>query len=534
MLQIGSSESDKTSSSSSSKEDQQKWRLVRIRSASWFISLVVNLAALTDSMFFGLIVPFLPNLLRDRVGLTDDAEMQLWNSVLVGVYGGAVFIGSPIFGYFADKAKSRKIPLLMGYVSLAASTVLLHIGNSLALLVLGRILQGFSSACVSSVGFAILFDAFGSEEAGSAMGWVAASLDAGGFIGPALAGILFNAGGERAVFVFAYAFIAFDILLGVLVIIDRKKAADPKLALATSSSALEAYSDSDSDSEASATAVASSPEVSDSEDSSRGKMMKEKGPTAATDEPRRTSTPVPSRPAGVSFRRLMLNPRLLAAFSGWLVVGSFETAFDSVLPIFVEQTYHWAVLGAGLIFLGFYLPGIVVSPICGYIMDRVRNSPRILCFAGFALSGPAFILLGLTEGPQVGKQALLCVLLSLIGIGTGLSGPPLLKEVGTVVELAERENPGAYGPKGATARAYGVHNAAFAIGNLLGPVLAGAMKAAFGWNTMGWVFGVMSLVMGAVVVCSLEGWIWDSTLNFSRSRRRAYIGSAEIEVEENV
>ncbi|KAK6822826.1 MFS general substrate transporter [Apiospora arundinis] len=509
MLQIGSSESDKTSSSSSSKEDQQKWRLVRIRSASWFISLVVNLAALTDSMFFGLIVPFLPNLLRDRVGLTDDAEMQLWNSVLVGVYGGAVFIGSPIFGYFADKAKSRKIPLLMGYVSLAASTVLLHIGNSLALLVLGRILQGFSSACVSSVGFAILFDAFGSEEAGSAMGW-------------------------RAVFVFAYAFIAFDILLGVLVIIDRKKAADPKLALATSSSALEAYSDSDSDSEASATAVASSPEVSDSEDSSSGKMMKEKGPTAATDEPRRTSTPVPSRPAGVSFRRLMLNPRLLAAFSGWLVVGSFETAFDSVLPIFVEQTYHWAVLGAGLIFLGFYLPGIVVSPICGYIMDRVRNSPRILCFAGFALSGPAFILLGLTEGPQVGKQALLCVLLSLIGIGTGLSGPPLLKEVGTVVELAERENPGAYGPKGATARAYGVHNAAFAIGNLLGPVLAGAMKAAFGWNTMGWVFGVMSLVMGAVVVCSLEGWIWDSTLNFSRSRRRAYIGSAEIEVEENV
>lgn len=27
-------------------------------------------------MFFGLIVPFLPNLLRDRVGLTDDAESE--------------------------------------------------------------------------------------------------------------------------------------------------------------------------------------------------------------------------------------------------------------------------------------------------------------------------------------------------------------------------------------------------------------------------------------------------------------------------
>ncbi|KAK7937883.1 mfs amine protein [Apiospora aurea] len=529
MLQLGgSSESDRNSEEHSGP----KWQLVKIRSASWFISMVVNLAALTDSMFFGLIVPFLPNLLKYRVGLVDDAEIQLWNSVLVGVYGGAVFVGSPIFGYFADKAKTRKIPLLLGYLSLAASTVLLHLGNSLALLVLGRILQGLSSACVSSVGFAILFDAFGTEEAGGAMGWVAASLDAGGFIGPALAGVLFNAGGEMAVFIFAYAFIVFDILLGLLVVLDRKQPA--KLPLASSSSAL---SDSESDSEDSSTAVAST-DVSDSEDSNNSSKVETSssedgsgsGSALSVAKPRAMAYTTESRPKGVSFRRLMLNPRLLAAFAGWLVVGSFETAFDSVLPIFVEQMYHWAVLGAGLIFLGFYLPGIIVSPICGYIMDRVRNSPRVLCTLGFALSGPSFILLGLAEGPQIGKQALLCALLSVIGIGTGLSGPPLLKEVGTVVELAERKNPGAYGPKGATARAYGVHNAAFAIGNLLGPVLAGAIKAAFGWALMGWVFGIMSLVMSGVVVCSLEGWIGTAKL----TRDRTIDSATEIEVDEAV
>ena len=125
MLPVGSSEAASSSSSSSSSEkdssssQQQAWRLVKIRSASWFISLVVNLAALTvsfqtsssppaahrlsphygallggcrrpyrperahaktrpsqDSMFFGLIVPFLPNLLKDRVGLENDAESQ--------------------------------------------------------------------------------------------------------------------------------------------------------------------------------------------------------------------------------------------------------------------------------------------------------------------------------------------------------------------------------------------------------------------------------------------------------------------------
>ncbi|KAK7918116.1 hypothetical protein PG985_009990 [Apiospora marii] len=515
MLQVGSSEAGSSSSEKDSSSQQQAWRLVKIRSASWFISLVVNLAALTDSMFFGLIVPFLPNLLKDRVGLVDDAET--------------------IFGWYADRAKSRKVPLLLGYVSLAASTVLLHLGNSLGLLVLGRILQGLSSACVSSVGFAILFDAFGTEEAGGAMGWVAASLDAGGFIGPALAGVLFSAGGEAAVFIFAYAFIVFDILLGVLVILDRKQP-DPKMPLASSPAS--AF-DSDSDSEDSSTTAVASTVVSDSEDNnninSSSKTEKSSGSTSSSEDGNALAATTDSRLAGVSFWHLMMNPRLLAAFTGWLVVGSFETAFDSVLPIFVEQTYHWAVLGAGLIFLGFYLPGIIISPICGYIMDRVRNSPRILCTLGLVLAGPSFILLGLAEGPRIGQQALLCVLLSLIGIGTGFSGPPLLKEVGTVVELAERENPGAYGPKGATARAYGVHNAAFAIGNLLGPVLAGAMKAAYGWGVMGWVFGVMSLVMGAVTMCSLEGWVWDTTsLNFARFRRDRHIGSAEIEVEEGI
>ncbi|KAK8076608.1 Major facilitator superfamily domain- general substrate transporter [Apiospora phragmitis] len=327
-----------------------------------------------DSMFFGLIVPFLPNLLKSRVGLVDDAEIQLWNSVLVGVYGGAVFIGSPIFGWFADKAKSRKIPLLLGYLSLAASTVLLHVGNSLGLLVLGRLFQGFSSACVSSVGFAILFDAFGTEEAGGAMGWVAASLDAGGFIGPALAGVLFNAGGEMAVFIFAYAFIAFDILLGLLVILDRPQP-DRKQPLASSSGSSSSGSDSDSDSEGDSSTAVASTEASDGDgdhnsnsNNSSGKIETSSSDSSEDDGSPNTgkpkllsftrSTTTDSRPAGVSFRRLMLNPRLLAAFTGWLVVGSFETAFDSVLPIFVEQTYHWAVIGAGLIFLGFYLPGL--------------------------------------------------------------------------------------------------------------------------------------------------------------------------------
>lgn len=380
--------------------------------------------------------------------------------------------------------------MLLGYLSLAASTVLLHLGPSIGLLVLGRILQGFSSGAVSSVGFAILYDAFDDDEVGSAMGWAAAALDAGGFIGPAIAGILFQAGGERAVFIFAYTFIAFDICLGLAVVIPSGKKADPPV----QGSREDEY-------------IASTASLME-------KSSKEDGGTQQGE-----ATVVPTG-RKTSFWRLMLHPRLLVAFSGWLVIGIFETAFDSVLPLFVEKTYDWSVLGAGLIFIAFYLPGIITSPICGYLMDRVRHASRILGAGGFlVLTGPSFLLLGLTEGPDVGKQALLCVLLTLIGIGTGFSGPPLLKEVGVVVEKAEQAAPGAYGAKGATARAYGVHNAAFAAGNLLGPVMAGAIKASVSWTAMGWVFGILGLVAGAAVACSLQGWVgkigWQSRLRRS-------------------
>lgn len=480
----------------------------------------------------------MPNILRDRAGIPDGEReypspdstpalphkplsadtrhktVQLWNSVLVGVYGAAIFVGSrkpcraplclfepppnnvAIFGWLADHASSHRAPLLLGYAALACSTLLLHKGPTLTMLVFGRILQGLSAAAVCSVGFAMLYDAFGSHGIGGALGWVSAALDTGGFLGPGLAGLLYEAGGEDAVFLSAYGFIAVDVAMGLLVIVADNPPGDgsESLVLPTSDtvekqpeyvplpdspvdeSALLSDGDSDDDEKQSYNVPSASP-------------------------CRRSSTAAP-------LIQLLLLPRVRVAVSGWLVVGVFETAFDSVLPLFVQDTFNWPIAGAGLIFLPFYLPSIVVSPLCGYVADRIRNAPRVFAAAGFFLCGPSFILLGYVDGIAVAKQILLCVLLALIGVGTALSGPPLLKEIAVVVEAAERASlPGTFGPRGATATAYGVHNAAFAIGNLLGPVLAGAFKAALGWAAMGWFFGVLSLASGVVVLVCLEGYI---------------------------
>lgn len=65
----------------------------RLRSSDGFIIFVVGVAVFTDMMLYGLIVPILPYSLSDRVGIPKE-QVQRWNSILLGSFGGAVTIGS--------------------------------------------------------------------------------------------------------------------------------------------------------------------------------------------------------------------------------------------------------------------------------------------------------------------------------------------------------------------------------------------------------------------------------------------------------
>lgn len=76
---------------------------------------------------------------------------------MLSVYGAALAVGSPVFGWFADRSKSRRAPLLIGLLALAGSTGMLA-GKSVALLLVGRFCQGLSASVVWTVGLALLSD----------------------------------------------------------------------------------------------------------------------------------------------------------------------------------------------------------------------------------------------------------------------------------------------------------------------------------------------------------------------------------------
>lgn len=195
--------------------------LLSLRSSSTFIVLAVCLAIFTDIFYYALVIPVIPFSLTAQVGIPPD-QVQRWTAVLLACYSVALFVGSPLSGWYADHTSSRRWPMLIGLVILAASTLLLCFGTSIGLLVLGRILQGISAAIVWSVGCALLVDTMDSA-AGVAMGYVNIAMSVGLLIAPVVGGAVYAAAGYYAVYYIAFGVVGVDVLMR-LFMIEKKVA----------------------------------------------------------------------------------------------------------------------------------------------------------------------------------------------------------------------------------------------------------------------------------------------------------------------
>lgn len=194
-------------------------RFLALRSSKTFIAATVCIAIFTDILLYGIIVPVMPFALTTRVGIPP-SDLQTWNALLLACYTIALCLGSPLVGIYADHTSSRRGPLLSGLFALAASTLLLCLGQTIALLIVGRVLQGLSAAIVWSVGLALLADTYG-EKIGMVMGWSAISMSLGLLVSPAIGGAVFDGAGYYAVYYVAFGCIVLDVILR-LVLIEKK------------------------------------------------------------------------------------------------------------------------------------------------------------------------------------------------------------------------------------------------------------------------------------------------------------------------
>lgn len=136
---------------------------------------------------YGIVVPVFPFALTSRASIDPDS-VQSWVSIFLAIYGASMLVFSPFFGWLADRFSSRQIPFLIGLALLGGSTVMLCLGNSIALFAAGRVLQGASAAVVWVVGLALLVDTVGPDDVGAAMGYTGLSLSLAILVAPLLGG----------------------------------------------------------------------------------------------------------------------------------------------------------------------------------------------------------------------------------------------------------------------------------------------------------------------------------------------------------
>ena len=141
------------------------------RSNTFFIIATVAVGLFTDLFLYGLIVPVLPFLLRDRVGIPiSDAQPHV--DGLLSAYAGASVLFSPIAGVIADRTVSRQLPFMCGLSALLLATLLLYLGQTEPILIFARVLQGISAAVVWTIGLALCLDTVGPENLGKTIGSV--------------------------------------------------------------------------------------------------------------------------------------------------------------------------------------------------------------------------------------------------------------------------------------------------------------------------------------------------------------------------
>ena len=131
---------------------------------------------------------------------------------------------------------------------------------------------------------------------------------------------------------------------------------------------------------------------------------------------------------------LLKSPRLLAAMFG-VFIETIIASLCATLPLFVNSTFHWTALAAGIIFLCIAIP-TGCGPLAGALSDRFGAC--WVAISGFALTAPMLILLRLVTQDSLEHKVLLCMLLVLLGATLTLFLSPLGAECTFVAEETSR------------------------------------------------------------------------------------------------
>lgn len=446
------------------------------RCNTFFIVSTVAVGLFTDLFLYGLVVPILPYMLQDRVGLPDD-QVQSNVDGLLAAYAGASVLCSPVAGYVADKTSTRQAPFLLGLLALMLATLLLFLGTNMPVLILARLLQGVSGGFVWTIGLALCLETVGPENLGKTIGSIFSFISVGNLLAPLLGGVLYEKTGYAGVFGIGLAVLAVDFIMRVLVI-EKKVAKRYGVAEPTPSGDSEASQDQN-------TNGVGSGQPHSEQGEEEPLLGKEKNPFKLSKEQ-------PAIARKITILPCMTDPRLLTALLVAFVQALLLGSFDATVPTTAKELFGFDSLKGGLLFLPLGAFDLIIGPLAGWFVDRYGTKPCAVI--GYSYLTPVLILLRLPHSGGKDQILLYGGLLALCGIGLAIIGAPSIVEAGSVVQKYYEANPDFFGDQGPYAQLYGLNSMVFSLGLAVGPALAGELKQVLGYGNMNIVLASVSLV----------------------------------------
>ena len=144
-------------------------------------------SALLNSISFGIMIPILPNLIKEFTG-GDTAAASEWNVLFAVVWGLMQFVCGPVLGLMSDRWGRRPV-LLISLFGLGVAFIVMALAPSLWWLFAGRVFNGMTAASFSTAN-AYLADVTAPENRAKAFGWMGSAFSFGFIIGPAIGGFL--------------------------------------------------------------------------------------------------------------------------------------------------------------------------------------------------------------------------------------------------------------------------------------------------------------------------------------------------------
>ncbi|SDG40071.1 MFS transporter, DHA1 family, tetracycline resistance protein [Sulfitobacter delicatus] len=172
--------------------------------------IFILLTVMIDAMGVGLILPVMPDLIREVRG-GDLSEAALWGGVLATSFAAMQFLFGPVLGGLSDRFGRRPV-LLLALVVMTVDYSVMALAGTIWLLLIGRLVGGITAATHATAS-AYMADISPAQDRAARFGLIGAAFGAGFVLGPLIGGVL-GEYGTRAPFWAAAALAAGNALLG--------------------------------------------------------------------------------------------------------------------------------------------------------------------------------------------------------------------------------------------------------------------------------------------------------------------------------